>query len=329
MLQVTPHQMNQLVAEYEVHLARERHHSPSTTKRYIAVLKAFAEWLQTEHGTAEAPLEGARKQDLVRFLTSHQAVSKSTFNLETSALRSFFSWLYESEKIAANPAMRIERVRTPIHEVSPLTFDELLRLIDAVETHCTPAYRARNLAILHVLFHCALRVSELVSLNVHQVSIDRRVLADVRTKGDKRLSALMNDVVTAALEDWLPMREGFGASPDEPALFLSDRRTRLSVRSVQQFLEDYGALAGIERRVSPHVLRHSSATALSELGVPLKVIQDHCGHASITTTQRYVHASAGARRQAVDQLGKSYQSRADGRRDVQSEEPRLGAGKAQ
>ncbi len=83
----------------------------------------------------------------------------------------------------------------------------------------------------------------------------------------------------------------------------------LGVRAVQELVKRYAKLAGISRRVSPHVLRHSSATQLADMGTPIRVVQEICGHASVTTTQRYVHVNDGQRKQAVDALGEAWKRR--------------------
>lgn len=82
------------------------------------------------------------------------------------------------------------------------------------------------------------------------------------------------------------MRREHSPEGDDPALFLSDRKKRLGVRAVQAMVKKYAELAGISRTVSPHLLRHSSATLLMEVGTPLRVVQEICGHASVETTQR-------------------------------------------
>ena len=213
-----------------------------------------------------------------------------------------------------NPALKIERQRVFPKEPVPLSFDEMLRLVEAVEGHCSSVYKHRNVAILQVLFHCALRVAEVVSLDLLQLDFDNYVFLDVRRKGGKILAAAFNDVVAEALENYLKVRGEHLPEEDEPALFLSDRKKRLSTRAVQAMVKKYADLAGISRTVSPHLLRHSSATQLMEVGTPLRVVQEICGHSSVETTQRYVHVNNGQRKRAVNALGQEWREQSQRRR---------------
>lgn len=131
---------------------------------------------------------------------------------------------------------------------------------------------------------------------------DHYLLLDVRAKGGKLLAVAFNDVVAEALEQYLAERPRLHPATDEPALFVSDRGNRLSIRTVQELVKRFGKLATIRTPVTPHVLRHSSATRLAELGTPLRVVQEICGHASVTTTERYVHVNGNERRRAIDAL---------------------------
>jgi site-specific recombinase XerD len=205
-----------------------------------------------------------------------------------------------------------------VKEPVPLSFDEMIRLVEAVEDNCASVYKHRNVAILQILFHCALRVTEVVSLDLSQLDFDNYLFLNVRRKGGKELAAAFNDVVAESIEKYLAVRDEFAPEGGDQALFLSDRKRRLSVRAVQEMVRRYAELAGISRRVSPHLLRHSSATQLVEVGTPLRVVQEICGHASVSTTQRYVHVNNGQRRRAVDALGERWKSESRSRRRVAS-----------
>jgi len=170
-------------------------------------------------------------------------------------------------------------------------------------------YRSRNTALVQVMFHSALRVSEVVSLDLHQVDFQGHLFMNIRTKGDKQISLPFPDLVSEALERYLKDRE---PTSDE-ALFLSNRGTRMSVRAVQRLLNDYGRMAGIPRPVTPHLLRHSGATELADLA-PLRVVQEILGHSSPEVTARYVHVASDARRLAINALGKKVAKHAQQKR---------------
>ena len=168
--------------------------------------------------------------------------------------------------------------------------------------------KSRNVAMTLTLMHSALRVAELVSLDLDQLDLKNYVAYDVRAKGNKTLAVVLNDVVAEALETYCVDRKSLAVAGAH-ALFVSSSGTRISVRTVQQFVRRYGELAGIKRRVTPHLLRHTSATRLAETGAPLRVIQEICGHSSVSTTQRYVHVSKQQRRDAVKALGTEWRGR--------------------
>jgi len=291
-----------LIEAFEGYLRGERMRGLETVKRYGAVLREFSRFLRRVH--ADLLLAGLTHRELSAFLretsTTSNGPSPTAWNLGLSGLRAFYGYLNHSETLMLNPTLKLERHKIASREPVPLSLDEFLALVDAANAS-GDAQRLRNVGIVQVLFHTALRVRELVSLDIDRVDWDARVFRDVRTKGSKWLSAPFNDMVAAALGAYIEERAGRGAS--EGALFVSNRRTRLSVRAVQEIVSALGEAAGIERPVTPHLLRHSSATELVELGTPIRVVQEVCGHASVTTTERYVHVRSGARREAIDALG--------------------------
>ena len=285
------------IDSFEAFLRVERHRGAVTIRRYRAIIEAFV-------GTrGDAPLSALTKHECVAFLrrdAGTEEPSRSVWNLRLAALRSFADYLTQKEVLVHNPTLGIERHRIASREPIPLSLDEFLALVEAAERSGPSC--ARNVAIVQTLFHTALRVAELVSLDVDQVDWDAYLFRDVRTKGEKWLSAPFNDMVAAELERYLAER-GRRRMVSVGALFVSNRGTRLSVRAVQLLVSQLGRAAGIARPLTPHILRHSNATELVELGTPLKVVQEICGHASQSTTERYVHARAGAHRAAIDALG--------------------------
>jgi integrase/recombinase XerC len=240
------------------------------------------------------------------------APSPTKFNGQLSALRKFFDYLEREDIIVKNPAKHIHHLEVVEHPKEPLTLEEMLRLLAAVETYAPKKLRRRDLAIMQVFFHCALRVTEVVSINVEQVDEGNRLIRDVVTKGDRRLSVAMNDVVTEAIERYLRERDQFLPAPDEAALFLSQHGDRLSVRTIEDMVGHYAAKARISRHTTPHLLRHSSATELIAF-TDIRTVQEHLHHKSVITTQRYTHVKESKERAAVDELGRRFRRAAKGR----------------
>lgn len=292
------------------YLAEERMLQPRTRARYEAVASAFLVFAE-ERGVkcCERFEEIDFLRDFLRLGANKGGKpSRGGWNLRLSALRAFLDYLVRVGALQENKAMNINPIPTKAIERVPLTLDEMIRLVDVAEEDVRSFARIRNTAILKLVFHSAIRVSELVGLDANQVDLENYLLHEVRTKGDKHLAVAINDVVAEALEAYLKERAKLGLPSTESALFVSDRRQRLSVRAVQDLVPRLAAAAGIARTVTPHILRHSSVTQLVDLGVNLRTVQEICGHASIRTTQRYAHVAAKDRKAAVDRLGSAWKT---------------------
>ncbi|MCA9641597.1 MAG: tyrosine-type recombinase/integrase, partial [Myxococcales bacterium] len=318
--------MNDLAGRFRRYVADERKLSANTVATYCGVARAFLTQLHEELGP-EVPIQAVAAADVRRFLQLRspggERAAKAGWNLQLCALRSLFAYLEREGIMDCNPADEVDRVKVRSSPPHPPTLDDVLALIDAIEERSPEPYRLRNVLIVQLLFHCSLRVSELVSLDVDQVVLDPNDVAGyrllgVRRKGDKRQHIVFNDVVAEAIESYLDARARFAAPEGEPALLLSDRRRRLSASAVRRIVRRYAELAGIRsstRSVSPHSLRHASATEMERLGARPRVIQEHLGHASIQTTQRYLHAAEDEQRGAVDGVGERFRTRQAARVD--------------
>ena len=153
----------------------------------------------------------------------------------------------------------------------------------------------RDRAALELLYGAGLRVSELVGLNLDDVTQDS---LRVRGKGGRERIVPLLRKARGALDAYLARRAEL--RPLGTALFLNRRGTRLTVRSVARHLAKYALIAGARRHVHPHALRHSFATHLLDMGADLRGIQELLGHASLSTTQRYTHVSAERLLQAYE-----------------------------
>lgn len=302
-------EMHALVQEYASYLRDERMRSPRTVSRYLQTMNKFVGFLESRHVAQRIELEQLGKDELVAFLKRESRngsgePSRTAWNLALSVLRSFYGFLFQADRISVNPALRVTRQKTVKKERNCLSLDEMLRLVEAVKQYSPPTQRSRNLVLFKVFLHTGLRVAEVASLTLDQVDMETCIFWRVLRKGDKLLSVEFNDVVHEALDDFLPKRQRMQVP--ERALFLSKRGDALSVRMMQELVRTYAKRAGITRNVTPHVLRHASATLLAEEGASLDVIKAVLGHESVTTTQLYVHTSSALRRKAVDAVGKSW-----------------------
>lgn len=324
-------EVSALLGPFATYLRTERMRGVLTIGRYLSELGAFCSFLRRVHADAadgprrsgselpslvrrahtDAALTAITHLEISAFLreraTTDGRPSPSAWNMALSALRAFFAYLNHAEVLTMNPALKLTRRKVASREKIPPSLDEYVALLEAAEASAGPR-RARNLAIVQVLFHTGLRVHELVSLDVDQIEWEARVFRDVPTKGAKWISAPFPDIVAQALEAYLRERAA-RREVSEGALFVSTRGgARLSIRSVQLIVKALGEAAGISRSVTPHVLRHAFATELDDLGAELADVQASLGHRSRATTERYIHRRNKGRLAAIDALGARVQA---------------------
>jgi integrase/recombinase XerD len=208
-----------------------------------------------------------------------------------AALRSFFRYLTREELVAESPLLLVTPPKQKKTLPTVLSLEEIERLLEAPR-RATPL-GIRDVCLFEVMYATGLRVSELLSLKLDQIDWGSRSIL-VRGKGSKERIVLLGDLAIDALEGYVhhsrPLLLG---KKQTDALFLSHIGAPLSVRGFHVILQGHLRTAGIERKVTPHTLRHSFATHLLEGGADLRSVQELLGHANLSTTQVYTHVSEG------------------------------------
>jgi integrase/recombinase XerC len=275
------------LASFLRHLDRERNASAHTLRAYGDDIRQFIEHLRREVGHEPRP------QDvdtiLIRgFLAEmHRAgLRKTSTARRLASLRTFFRFLCREGVLASNPARvllspRLEK-RVPLH----LQESQLEALLD-VPGRTLAALRTR--AMLELLYGTGIRCAELVGLDLDDVDLDERVVR-VLGKGRKERLVPFGRPARAAVIAYLEERSRIGRSS---AFLVNARGTRLSDRSVRATVARRVRQVALDRRISPHKLRHSFATHLLARGADLRAIQELLGHSSLSTTQRYTHVDLG------------------------------------
>lgn len=268
-----------------VYLERERNASPHTIRAYGDDLAQFVAHLRREVGHEPRPQEVDAL--LIRgFLSElHRAgVRKTSAARKLATLRTFFRFLCREGVLEANPARvllspRVEK-RVPEH----LQEDHVADLLD-VPGEGLAALRAR--AMLELLYGTGIRCAELVGLDRDDVDLQERVLRVVG-KGRKERVVPFGRPALAAVEAYLAEARSVAVGD---AVFVNARGTRISDRYVRMMVARRVRQVALQRRISPHTLRHSFATHLLERGADLRSIQELLGHANLSTTQRYTHVN--------------------------------------
>jgi len=279
--------MQEIFNKYINYLGVERNASPYTVRNYTTDLLDFFNFLRTKGISSLKEVDRHILRDYLSHLME-QGFVKASIARKLSAIRSFYRYLLREEIISTSPIMtsspKLDR-RLP----SFLTIDEVERLLEAPDLSTPQGQRDR--ALLELLYASGLRVSELVNLNPEQVNLDS---CEIRVwgKGAKERVVLMGKPAAEALSVYLNQgRPKLLGEKRRSALFLNRYGERLPERRVQRILERYASLAGIDKRVYPHLLRHTFATHLLDGGADLRVVQELLGHANLSSTQIYTHVT--------------------------------------
>jgi integrase/recombinase XerD len=273
------------------HLSVERGLSGNTIEAYRRDLIRYVEFLR-EHGRRNPALAG--EPEIAAFV---QDLSESEYEpgkpyrpasvaRTLAAVRSFHKFLVREGDATEDAAEGVSRPKVPRNLPRPLTVDEVSALVSAPGTDGKPA-TLRDRAILETLYGAGLRISELVGLDVDDVDLEE---GSVRAlgKGSKERVVPLGRYATRSLEGYLVRgRPALAGSRSGGALFLNQRGGRLTRQGTTNIIKAQAKRAGIRKRVTPHMLRHSFATHLLEGGADVRVVQELLGHASVATTQIY------------------------------------------
>jgi integrase/recombinase XerC len=279
---------------YLKHLAVERHLALRTLALYRAALKE----LQAAADADSVTLRAAQPHHVRRWMAGlrTRGLGPRSIALTLSAWRGLYRWWGQRGELAHNPLDGLRAPKAPKPLPKALSVDQAVALAD--QRSALPAdteraaLRARDHAVVELLYGCGLRVGELVALDARASPqsvgwIDRADRsAHVHGKGGKRRSVPLGRAAAAALDQWLALRAPL-VRCDEPALFISQRGARLSASQVRARLALMARAAGLPTHVHPHMLRHSFASHLLQSSGDLRAVQELLGHTNITTTQIY------------------------------------------
>ncbi|MBQ1213377.1 MAG: tyrosine recombinase XerC [Clostridia bacterium] len=219
-----------------------------------------------------------------------------------SAIKAFFKFLcVKQHLIEENPAANIDSPKRRSTLPKFLSLDESVALLDAISEDGENRHRKRDFAILTLFLNCGMRLSELCGIDITDIDNEMRSVK-VTGKGAKERIIYLNDACRSALTDYLQTRLGEDFSKSGPALFTSQRGTRISPKTVQWLVCKHLKAAGLEYKgYSTHKLRHTAATLMYQSGqVDVRVLKDILGHEQLNTTQIYTHVSDMSMQSAVN-----------------------------
>ena len=296
-----------VVADFLLHLQKERDVSPNTVKAYARDLGEFTHYLSTYYGGNEWTWQGIDRLTIRGFLghLAKRGLSKRSSARALSAVRSLFKHLHRNEVVEGNPAKAVGSPKLEKYLPAYLDRAQVGQLFERAEMRAREGHLrdVRNLAIVELFYSTGMRVSELRGLSRSDLDLVTQQVK-VRGKGRKERIIPLGDHAQLALRNYEAKRDELlrhlGPKADRIAFWISERGTRLTVRAIQmvvsRFLSDIDEDAGL----STHSLRHTFATHLLDAGADLRAVQELLGHVSISTTQIYTHTS-------VERLKQVYQ----------------------
>jgi integrase/recombinase XerC len=279
--------MDHAITQFLRYLRAERNVSPHTLNAYQSDLTLFAEFL----ASIGAAWQAVDRATLRRYVVSLQAegAARATIARKLACLRSFYRFAQREAVVERNPAQHVLTPRRGERLPNVLTVQEMASMLLVPDLGTPQGLRDR--AILELLYAAGLRVSELVALDFNGIDWGRAE-ARIWGKGSKERIVVLGQLALTALKRYIEHgRPALAAGKSSGALFIHRRGGRLSDRSVRELVGTYARLAGIDRAVSPHTLRHTFATHMLDGGADLRVVQELLGHSNLATTQMYTHVS--------------------------------------
>ena len=293
--------------------------SPNTIKEYNYDLATFLRFLKIHFNlTSETELKNIRFNDVsieilkqvtledlhsfLGYLTKNFNSKATTRSRKVSSLRIFFNYLCQQKGLLQiNPTQNLETPKIGKRLPKYLSLDDSKKLL-SVAANEDNRNSERNYAITTLFLNCGMRLSELVGININDIRFEDWQMT-VIGKVNKERTIYLNKACIHSIQNYLNVRPKKGLSSDgEKALFLSERKQRISKRAVQQIIYSELRQAGLDTtKYSVHKLRHTAATLMYQYGnVDIRALQELLGHESISTTEIYTHVSNQQVRNAVE-----------------------------
>jgi integrase/recombinase XerC len=266
---------------------RESNASPHTIKAYTGDLDVFAAYIGTRGWKAIDHIA-------IRGFLSHlydKGLSKTSVARALAAVRSLYRWLAQEGVVEQNPAKLVSTPRLAQKLPRVPTIEEVNSVLDGKMPELA-SFPERDRLLLELLYGCGIRNSELVGINLGDISISNEAIL-IRGKGKKERFVPFGGSARQALAQYLPWRQGLLTTikKSTPALLINQRGGRLTTRSVGRIVKRIAIAKGLSPDVHPHTLRHAFGTHMLEEGADLRAIQELLGHERLATTQRYTHLS--------------------------------------
>lgn len=283
----------EILRRYRIYMQLEKHLSQNTIEAYMRDIEQFQHFILRQYDCL--PKDVAR-ENIERYMDwlYDRGTKKSSQARQLSGIKSFFNYLLLKDMIASSPAELILPPKPAKVLPDTLSTDEIDRMIATIDDSSPKGIRDK--AILEVLYSCGLRVSELCNLRLGDLFFGEGYIRIIG-KGDKQRLVPISGVACERIQRYKEVRT---KKTTEDTLFLNNRGTKLTRVMIFNIIKQAALLAGVDKSISPHTLRHSFATHLLEGGANIRQVQEMLGHESILTTEVYTHLDTTNLRQTID-----------------------------
>ena len=294
--------LDRAVDNYLRHLKVERNLSENTLSAYSTDLGQFVDFCIDEHDleAVESVTENTVSNFMVALLD--RGLKSRTASRKLSTVRGLFEYLLSEEVLEADPTEPVDAPKYGRNVPTVLSLDEVEAILDAPDQTSPEGHR--DWVMLEVLYATGLRVTELVELRLGDIDVNGGYV-EIVGKGDRQRIVPLGEVAVDAVEEYVDstrpvLLKKHGGPGCTPYLFVTRRGSSMTRQGFWKNLKRYGNVAGVDKSISPHKLRHSFATHLLERGADLRIVQNLLGHADISTTEIYTHVAQARLKQMYE-----------------------------
>lgn len=280
--------------------------SPRTQYEYLKDILRYITWISPSEPITTSLLDAQTKTDIEDYLEylehyvdengKEHTNDRASLKRKLSALRRFFAWLFESDLIASDESRKVSLPKTHKKEIVRMNTNETNNFLNSIEAGSAMSKReqdyhklqsVRDTAIAYLMLSTGIRVSECAELDVKDIDMTESCIHIVR-KGGNESTVYFSDEASAYLQAWLEQRANLkGLSDEETALFLSSRKKRMSVRTIETMITKYALRSVPSKHITPHKLRSTFATQLYQATGDIYLVAETLGHKDITTTKEH------------------------------------------